>query len=173
LGETVESEVINVNSEQFIASLENNPFAVLNLDGEERGSFGHHFTVGLSRFGRSELYIHFDDEEKCQELLMDLGDRHMTKMLENGLLTLPGYTAENGDPLLFTVRYLSGAELFAAIEEFNAGFEMVFGAQYESIYAHGICQIYWPDDDNLSVQMLKEITKDKRADQDITPVIIH
>lgn len=164
--------------EQF---LQENAFAVINLDGKVRGDFGHHFTLGLCRFGLPELYMHHPKAEFCNDILQAFGDQHMVQMLHNGVATLPFhkdqdgnriYTDEAGNLILFTIRYLSGAQLLAAGEEFNKIYMATFnGEEFPAIYKYGIGQIFWPDEDNIPLTLLDHTSA--VSAQEIEGVVIH
>ena len=157
----------------FVAHLSNSPFGVVNENPKRVGDMVHIFTMGMSRFGRAELCMHHPKIEYCQELLNEFGELHMAERLEAGLQCLKGYKHDDtGEAILFTARYLSGAELYAAAESYNKLHRGIFGQDSEFIYKNGICQIFWPDEDNIPLTLTSQITTDKQA-QDIEPVKVH
>lgn len=157
---------VSTSAAQFVDHLSENAFAIMSLDGARRGDYGHHFTLGLCRFGLPELYMHHPAEDHCGDLLQDFGDRHMVHMLQNGMEVLSGYKHEDGSPILFTVRYLSGPQLYAAAVQFNTVYKQLFdGEEFDAIFTYGICQIFWPDEDNIPVALMDDLLDAVSAQQ--------
>lgn len=170
--QSLEPVSYELNAQDMHIYLQNNPFAMISVEGEYRSNMHHMFTLGLCRFGRPELYIHHSDVENSSLLLNELGNKHMEKLLEDGLVTLPNYDHIDGRPILFTVKYLSGAELYAAGQKYAEAYTLAFDDAFDEIFKYGICQIYWPDELNTPELMLRQITN-LQSSQTNDPVTIH
>jgi hypothetical protein len=146
----------------LISHLEREPYAVLQADPEEDDILGHFFTVGLARFGLPELYTRHPFPAFCQTILNRFAEDHMVNRIKDDRfysfedITVPDENTE----VRFTARNLSGAELYAAAEKINKTFQRALLTQYLDVYYAGVCQIFWPNEENFPTGSYSDDGKD-------------
>lgn len=169
-----------LEQQQLVGVLTDNPYVVIDMEDED--GVMHYYTLGLCRFGIPELYAcgpatppkrgNHEDDDPLRRMLWDMAPTHMVQRFVDGPLTFPELQhSETGEVIAAEARYLRGAELYTVAGRLYDSYKKNFGWELNAIFTTGICQILWPDDDNLAFTALSPYGEG--ATQVISPTVVH
>lgn len=164
--------VMNPEQLQRYLFLQQNPYFVAWSEPTATDEYLHYYTVGLSRFGWPELYTRHSVREMCSINLPVLADAHMEQLLPQGVFDLPDICDQSGWPISLTGEYLSGSKLYEAAERISCSSQILTGMPLDEAFSTGVCQILWPDSDNMPIGAFTYQFQEMKA-QLITGAIVH
>lgn len=173
-------DLLQVRRQQKIINhLNNATFIVMDLCDEE--GVAHYYTVGLCRFGVRELYVcgpaptatkMNPEHDPMGDLIAYVADHHLARPFLDGPVTLPSLRHElTEEQLNLVAKNLRGAELYTTATRLYDAYEKQLGWRLDVLYQVGICQLLWPDENNLAFD--PQLATEFMTMQVIKPTSVH